>query len=79
MRKHLAASAAIVSALVAFAAPAGAATRYYSQTVTGTTQAQCEADGWALAQQKQAEGYLVTWIGCGYSNFRWAGVLGWHD
>ncbi|WP_410574929.1 hypothetical protein [Amycolatopsis sp. cmx-4-61] len=78
MGKKLAASAAMLSALVVLAAPAEAATRYYSQTVTGTTQSQCETDGWALAQQKQAEGYLVTWIGCGYSDFHWAGVVGWH-
>jgi hypothetical protein len=72
-------SAAVVSLAVAVAAPAQAATRYYQQTVTGFSQAECEATGSQLAQQKMAEGYLVTWVGCGRSNFRWAGVVAWSD
>ncbi|MFJ7217119.1 hypothetical protein [Amycolatopsis sp. NPDC098790] len=77
MVKKLATAVVVLSAVLA--APAQAATKYYQQTVTGSTQAQCEAAGTALAQQKQAEGYLVTWVGCGYSNFRWAGLVGWSD
>jgi hypothetical protein len=79
MGKKLATGAAVLSAVITLAAPANAATRYYEQTVTGSTQAACEAAGTALAQQKRAEGYLVTWIGCGWSDFRWAGLVGWSD
>ncbi len=80
MVKTLTTGLAVIGVAAALlATPAQAATRYYQQTVTGSTQAQCEAAGSQLAQQKMAEGYLVTWIGCGYSNFRWAGLVGWSD
>jgi hypothetical protein len=81
VKKPAVVSAALVSLAVTLtvAAPANAATRYYQQTVTGSTQAECEAAGSQLAQQKMAEGYLVTWIGCGRSNFRWAGLVSWSD
>ena len=76
MLKKLAAVIALSFAV--FAAPAHA-TAYYQQTVTGSTKAQCEVAGSQLAQQKRNEGYLVTWIGCGYSNFQYSGVVGWSD
>jgi hypothetical protein len=79
MVKKVAVAGIAVFASLALAAPAHAATRYYQQTVTGSTQAECEATGSQLAQQQMAQGYLVTWIGCGYSNFRWAGLVSWSD
>ncbi|UJW31626.1 hypothetical protein L3Q67_41750 [Saccharothrix sp. AJ9571] len=79
MVKKLFASVTLVAAALVVAAPAHAETRYYQQTVTGLTKAECEAAGSQLAQQKRAEGYLVTWIGCGYQNFQYTGLVSWSD
>lgn len=80
MIKKLATAVAVLSiAAVTLAAPVDAATRYYQQTVSGGTKSACETTGWQLAQQKTAEGYLVTWIGCEYSNFYFYGVVRWSD
>jgi uncharacterized low-complexity protein len=78
MSKKLTLAAAILSAaVVSLAAPAQAATRYYQQAVSGASQQECDAAGSQLAQQKMAEGYLVTWVGCGHSNFHWVGTVSW--
>ncbi|GAB2793411.1 hypothetical protein [Amycolatopsis magusensis] len=77
MVKKLFTSAALVATALAVAAPAHAETTYYQQLVTGPTKAECEATGSQLAQQKRAEGYLVTWIGCGYQNFQYSGLVSW--
>jgi hypothetical protein len=58
-------------------APANAA--YYQQVVSGSTQAQCEAAGQALVREKQALGYLVTFVGCGRQGIQYAGTVGWSD
>ena len=79
MLKKLAATAAVAAVSLSLATPASASTRYYQQTVTGPTRSQCETAGSQLAQQKRAEGYLVTWIGCGYRNFQYEGVVGWSN
>ncbi|WP_410567337.1 hypothetical protein [Amycolatopsis sp. cmx-4-61] len=80
MVKKLATAVAVLSVAAAtLAAPADAATRYYQETVSGGTKSACEAAGSQLAQQKMAEGYLVTWIGCTYSNFYFYGVVRWSD
>jgi uncharacterized low-complexity protein len=80
MPKKLAITAAVVSAaVVSLAAPAQAATRYYQQAVSGASQQECDAAGTQLAQQKAAEGYLVTWVGCAHSNFHWVGSVIWHS
>ncbi|WP_410671444.1 hypothetical protein [Amycolatopsis sp. cmx-4-68] len=81
VKKPAVVSAALVSLAVTLtvAAPANAATRYYQQSVSGASQMECEAAGSQLAQQKMAEGYLVTWVGCGHSNFHWVGVVAWSD
>lgn len=39
------------------------------ETVTGYTQAQCDAAGAARAQQLQNEGYITTFVGCSYDGF----------
>jgi hypothetical protein len=79
MTKKLAIAAAVASAaaVVSFAAPAQAATRYYQQAVSGASQQECNAAGTQLAQQKMAEGYLVTWVGCAHQNFHWEGSVAW--
>ncbi|GHF91428.1 MULTISPECIES: hypothetical protein [Amycolatopsis] len=80
MVKKLATAVAVMSiAAVSLAAPADGATRYYQQTVSGATKPECDTAGWQLAQQKMAEGYLVTWIGCAYSNFAFRGTVSWSD
>ncbi|SEB32431.1 hypothetical protein SAMN04489729_0268 [Amycolatopsis lurida] len=76
--KKLCAAAAITLLPVVITTPAQAAT-YYQQTVTGSTLAQCNATGSQLAQQKRAEGYLVTWTGCGHQNFGYIGVVAWSN
>ncbi|MFD6066614.1 MULTISPECIES: hypothetical protein [Amycolatopsis] len=76
MLKKLCAAAAIALLPVVIPTPAQAAT-YYQQTVTGSTLAQCNEIGFQLAQQKRAEGHLVTWTGCGYKNFGYIGVVAW--
>ncbi len=77
--KKLCAATAIPLLSLAITTPAQAATSYYQQTVTGSTLAQCNANGSQLAQQKRAEGHLVTWTGCGYKNFSYVGVVGWSN
>ncbi|WP_191257766.1 hypothetical protein [Amycolatopsis oliviviridis] len=70
---------AIIALSLTIATPAQATPAYYQQTITGSTLAQCNTAGSQLAQQKRAEGYLVTWTGCGYQNFAYVGVVGWSD
>ncbi|MEU3622163.1 hypothetical protein BS329_34255 [Amycolatopsis coloradensis] len=79
MPNKLTTAVAVAVMSLAFAAPANAETRYYQQTVTGSTKAECETAGSQLAQQKRAEGFLVTWTGCGYRNFQYSGLVGWSD
>ncbi len=79
MVKKLATGVAVVTAAIALAAPAHGATRYHQQSVSGASQAECNAAGNQLAQQKQAQGYLVTWVGCAHQNFHWEGAVYWSD
>ncbi|AUI59604.1 hypothetical protein BKN51_16165 [Amycolatopsis sp. BJA-103] len=78
LKKLLTTTAITVLSLTA-TTPAQAIPAYYQQTITGSTLAQCNAAGSQLAQQKRAEGYLVTWTGCGHQNFGYVGVVGWSD
>ncbi|ANN17216.1 hypothetical protein SD37_17245 [Amycolatopsis orientalis] len=77
--KKLFAAMAITVLSITVTAPAQAVPAYYQQTVTGSTLAECNAAGSQLAQQKRAQGYLVTWTGCGHQGFGYVGLVSWSD
>ncbi len=77
--KKLPIATAIIVLSLMITTPAQAKPAYYQQTVTGSTLAQCNTAGSQLAQQKRAQGYLVTWTGCGHQNFGYVGVVSWSD
>ncbi|SFJ15835.1 hypothetical protein [Amycolatopsis regifaucium] len=79
MLKKLLTATAFIVLSTTVTAPAQAVPAYYQQTVTGSTLAECNAAGSQLAQQKRAQGYLVTWTGCGHQGFGYVGLVSWSD